>query len=138
MFRRAEQFAPRRAQARELRHHLTPVNNRPGDDVREIGYEERVIRKRMSRRPAAGVNVGEESNLRERVKGNPDRQNYLGMSQSEAEGCIKICDEEAGVFEVAERCQIERDAEDENCTAHECSIIRRARQRGSDSKIEKD
>ena len=59
--------------ALELRDHLLVVQDRPGDQMREIGDEQRVMRQRVAR-DLASVGIDQERDLGEGVEGDADRQ----------------------------------------------------------------
>ena len=57
----------------ELRDHVLVVEDRPRDQMRKIGHEQRVMRQRVGRDLAA-IGIDQERDLGERVEGDADRQ----------------------------------------------------------------
>ncbi|MET4765659.1 hypothetical protein ABH970_006031 [Bradyrhizobium ottawaense] len=95
----------------ELRDHILVVEDRPGDQMREISHEQRVVRQRIGcDLPAIGVH--QEGDLRERVEGDADRQQDVNRGMRAEQG-VEVLGEEAGIFEDAEHEQIADDTERE-------------------------
>ena len=94
--------------ALELRDHVAVVQDRPRDQMREVGDEQRVMRQRVARDIAA-VGVDQKRDLGEGEEGDADRQQDVDR-QARSEHRIEIGGEEAGVFEDAEHQQIAGDA----------------------------
>ena len=59
--------------ALELRDHVLVVQDRPRDQMRKIGDEQRVMRQRVAR-DIAPVGIDQERDLGEGVEGDADRQ----------------------------------------------------------------
>ena len=88
------------------------VQDRPRDQVREVGDEERVVHEVVLAHLALG-RVDQIGDLGKRVERDAERQDDLADRPVGAEGVVEIVDEEVGVLEIAQQQQIERDAEHE-------------------------
>ena len=64
---------PLRLAAFELRDHILVVKDRPRDQMREIGDEQRIMRQPVMR-DLAPVGIDQERDLGEGVEGNSDRE----------------------------------------------------------------
>ena len=86
--------------ALELRDHVLVVQDRPGDQMREIGDEQRVMRQRVAR-DLAPVGIDQKRDLGEGVEGDADRQHDVDDEAGRKQR-VEIGGEEAGIFEDAE------------------------------------
>jgi hypothetical protein len=82
-----------------------------GDELREEGHEQRVVDE-VQPVDLAPVRVHEERDLLKREKRDADRQHDLAQHEVEACDRIEVVHEEVGILEVAQRREVERDAED--------------------------
>ncbi len=93
--------------ALELRDHILVVQDRPGDQMRKVCDEQRIMRQPVMRDLAA-IGVDQECDLGEGVERNSDRKQDL----DHVVGCkdrIVIGGEKTGIFEDAEHHKIARD-----------------------------
>ena len=98
--------------ALELRNHVLVVKDRPRDQMREVGDEQRVMRQPVACDLAA-IGVHQEGDLGEGVEGYPDRQQDMDR-QAGGKQCIEVGGQETGIFEIAEHQEIAGDAEREH------------------------
>ena len=92
----------------ELRDHVLVVQDRPGDQMREICDEQRVMRQRVAR-DIAPVGIDQKRDLGEGVEGDADRQHDVDDEAGRKQR-VEIGGEKAGIFEDAEHQQIAGDA----------------------------
>ena len=85
----------------ELRHHLGVVQDRPRDQVRKVGDEERVVHEVVLAHLALRC-VGQVSDLREGIERDAQRQDDLREGPARAEGVVEVVDEKVGVLEITQ------------------------------------
>ncbi len=95
----------------ELRDHVLVVQDRPGDQVRKISDEQRVMRQRVAR-DVASIGIDQKRDLGEGVEGNADRKHDVD-DESGREQRIEIGGEKSRIFEDAEHHEIAGDADGE-------------------------
>jgi len=94
----------------QLRHHLLEVDDRPGDQLREEGGEERKI-EQADRLGLAPCRVDQIGQLLEGEERDRQRQGYMGQPQFPAEGPVEVVDDEVGVLEPTQHRQVDQDPE---------------------------
>ena len=95
----------------ELRDHVLVVKDRPGDQMRKISDEQRVMRQGVARNIAA-ESIDQKGDLGEGVERNADRQQDVDGDPGRKQR-VEIGGEEAGIFEDAEHDEIAGDANGE-------------------------
>ena len=115
--------------SRELRHHLAVVQDRAREQVREEGHEQRVVDEHRLLRLAA-MDVDQVRDLREREEADAERQREVQEVRHVARDARGVREEEVGVLEHAQQCEVRSDAECEHPAA------RTPAQRGRDREVE--
>ena len=93
---------------RELRHHFRVMQHRPGDQVGEVAYKQRVV-QRIALPHLAGMDVREIGNLRKCEERNSDRQDHVERAERPAAQLRYGAQKEIRVLEVPEKEQINPD-----------------------------
>ena len=102
--------SPLRSQRLELRHHLLVVEDRPGDQVGEVGDEQAVI-DRIVLLGLAAVSVDQEGDLGEGVERDPDRQEDAQRLEIDARQAAQREQQEVGIFEEGEQQEVAADTQ---------------------------
>ena len=89
----------------ELRHHLGMMQNRPRDQMREIGHEQTVMDKAVFACLAL-IGVHQKRDLREGEKRNPQRQNDGAQTDTGSGRCVQVIDKEVRVFVIRQQGEI--------------------------------
>ena len=98
----------------ELRDELGRAHDRPRDQMREEGHEQRVVEEAARRLRAPQVDVERVGQGRERVEADADRQDDVPtgrmVDDRRATPAIatKLCEQEAAVLEIAEHAEVHR------------------------------
>ncbi|WP_354132411.1 hypothetical protein [Bradyrhizobium sp. RT4b] len=87
------------------------VEDRPRDQVRKVGHEQRVVRQGVTR-DLATIRIHQERDLGEGVEGDADRQQDVDRNMRTGQR-IDVLGDEAGIFEDAEHQEVADDAERE-------------------------
>ena len=87
------------------------VHDRAGDELGEEGHEQRVVDE-VQPIDLAPVRVHEEGDLLEREERDANRQHDLAEEEVEAGERVEVVHEEVGILEVAQRREVEHDAEE--------------------------
>ena len=119
---------------RELRHHLRVMQHRPGDQVRKVGHEQRIVHETWFACLVL-IDVDEIGDLREREERNAERQHDVQGSVTRARDGIQAADQEISVFEVGEQNQI---GSNRTCQPYTPPSARRACDRKSHRVVEYD
>ncbi len=86
------------------------VHDGASDELREEGYEQHVVDEVQQLDPVP-VRVDEERDLLKGEKRDADRQHHRAEDEVEAGDRVEVVHEEVGVLEVAQRGEVEHDAE---------------------------
>ena len=95
----------------KLSNHFAVVHDRAGDELGEEGHEQRVVDE-VQPIDRAPVRVHEEGDLLEREERDANRQHDLAEEEVEAGERVEVVHEEVGILEVAQRREVEHDAEE--------------------------
>ncbi len=118
----------------KLRNHLVMVEDRPGDEVGEVG-DEREVLKEVGLVGRPGIGVDQERDLSEREEGDPERKEDLEGRNRETEGRVQVQDEEVGVLVVPQDHQVAANSHEEYRKG-ESGPLAQGRQPAADDEIE--
>ena len=91
------------------------MQDRPCDEVREIGYEERVGQEPVTH--GLAIDVDQIGDLRKGEKRDSQRQQGLRQAERHAEQRACIGREKAAVLEITEHCEVDAVARSQNRAA---------------------
>ena len=111
------------ARLRELRHQFSRAHDRPSNQMREEGHEQRIVEEVGCRLGAAQIHIERVGHRCKGVERDADRQHdiecrrFIGDAQRRHE-VAEIGEQESAVFEIAEHAQVGDNRQQHPCAPH--------------------